>query len=245
MIGTKGPENRFNSVLFIEKEGFNEQIRGARIDEKYDLALMSTKGMPVKAACDLLSSLPPQINIYVLHDFDLYGFIILKTLRQGTRLAGGNNVIDLGLRLDAIEGLPTEPVYYKGSILTMKKKLRQCGCTEEEVDFLACQERVELNAMMADEFVEFVEEKLQAQGIKKVIPDDDVLADTYRRAYHACEVNEKLEELECESKADETDIPEKLKEQVEKRLKKNSSQSWDEVVWNIVNEDYEKIDDDE
>jgi hypothetical protein len=34
----------------------------------------------------------------------------------------------------------------------------------------------ELNAMASDQFIEWLERKLTEHGIKKVIPDDDVLA---------------------------------------------------------------------
>ncbi len=236
-IATKGPEHRFGSVLFIEKEGFNEQLKDARIDKKYDLALMSTKGMPVKAACDLLSRLQSRVDIYVLHDFDLSGFIILKTLRQGTRLARGINVIDIGFRWEDIQGLPSEPVYNRGNVYG---KLRECGATKEEIEFIKDGERVELNAMMADQFVEFVEKKLKDHGVKKVIPEDDILISAYKRAYYAHEVEEKLEEMESE--LDESNIPKTLKEQVEKRLKESPTESWDKAVWDIVNDDYEKAD---
>ncbi|GAH79254.1 unnamed protein product, partial [marine sediment metagenome] len=38
-VKTKGPANRFSSVLFIEKEGFNEILKDAKISEKYDMAI--------------------------------------------------------------------------------------------------------------------------------------------------------------------------------------------------------------
>ncbi|MFH1006624.1 MAG: hypothetical protein V1800_03865 [Candidatus Latescibacterota bacterium] len=57
MIDTKGPANRFNNALFIEKEGFSEILADARFPERYSMALMSTKGIPVAAACDLIDAL--------------------------------------------------------------------------------------------------------------------------------------------------------------------------------------------
>jgi DNA topoisomerase VI subunit A len=99
--------------VFIEKEGFTEILKDAGIDKKHDIALMSTKGLPVKAACDLAQELEDNgVKIYVLHDFDLAGFKIVKTLREGTRMAEGTDVVELGLRMEDIAGLESEPVEY-------------------------------------------------------------------------------------------------------------------------------------
>jgi hypothetical protein len=42
-------------------------------------------------------------------------------------------------------------------------------------------ERVELNAMTADQFIDWLERKLDEQGIGKVVPDPETLATAYRR----------------------------------------------------------------
>ena len=76
---TKGPANRFGAVLFIEKEGFAQILKAARIAERYDIAVMSTKGMSVTASRLLVDHL--SVPLLVLHDFDQSGFSILGTLR--------------------------------------------------------------------------------------------------------------------------------------------------------------------
>ena len=43
---TVGPENRYPSVLSIEKEGFNPLLLAPRIAERFDIAIMSTKECP-------------------------------------------------------------------------------------------------------------------------------------------------------------------------------------------------------
>ena len=71
------------------------------------------------------------------------------------------------------------------------------GATEDETDILLqgsrevtkdnkkvtewYGERVELNAMRSRQFVSFIERKLEAHGVKKVIPDDKILHDAYRK----------------------------------------------------------------
>ena len=52
------------------------------------------------------------LPLFVLHDFDVAGFMILGTLQRDTRryqFSSAVEVIDLGLRLDDVEGLEREP----------------------------------------------------------------------------------------------------------------------------------------
>jgi hypothetical protein len=46
---TFGPGHRYGAVLFVEKEGFMPLFRAVKLAERYDLAIMSTKGMSVTA----------------------------------------------------------------------------------------------------------------------------------------------------------------------------------------------------
>ena len=55
---TVGPANRYLNVLFIEKEGFMPLFRAVRLAERYDLAIMSTKGLSTTAARRLLEEDP-------------------------------------------------------------------------------------------------------------------------------------------------------------------------------------------
>jgi hypothetical protein len=54
MAATTGPENRYENVLFVEKEGFNALLAQAMIAERFDLGIASTKGMSVTALRRLL-----------------------------------------------------------------------------------------------------------------------------------------------------------------------------------------------
>jgi hypothetical protein len=82
---TCGPRNRYNAVLYIEKEGFLPLLERARFSERYDLAIMSSKGMGTVAARSLIEGLSEKITTFVLHDFDKAGFSIAGTLTRDTR----------------------------------------------------------------------------------------------------------------------------------------------------------------
>ena len=108
-------------MLFLEKEGFTQILEAARIAERYDLAIMSTKGMSVTAARTLVEDLCGKrgLKLLVLHDFDVAGFSIKQTLVTSNRrhyFRHAINFIDLGLRLADVEemGLDAEPTSNKG-----------------------------------------------------------------------------------------------------------------------------------
>jgi DNA topoisomerase VI subunit A len=103
-VETSGPSGNFGAVLFIEKEGFAPLLKAAQIAKKYDIAIMSTKGMSVVAARVLADEMcsDHSIPLLLLHDFDKAGFSIAGTLQRDTRrYEFQNNIttIDLGLSL--------------------------------------------------------------------------------------------------------------------------------------------------
>ena len=190
---THGHKNRFGGILYIEKEGFLPVLEQARFAERYDLAIMSSKGMGTTAVRRLVEYLCHEVKILVLHDFDKSGFSIVGTLTRNTRryeFAVAPQVVDLGLRLSDVEqrDLQSEMVSYKSD---PEHNLSLNGATQEEIEFLRGEavvwrgfrgRRVELNAFTSDAFVEWLESKLEEQGVAKVIPDDSTLEDAYRRA---------------------------------------------------------------
>ena len=240
-ISTQGPQNRFSSVLFIEKEGFAEILFHAGIGARYDAAVMSTKGIPVKAACDLVRQMHSQdVQIFVLRDFDLAGFKIVRTLRTGTRLSSGSPVIDLGLRLEDIQDLQAEPVAYSQH-KNPAHYLRDCGASPEEIDMLVQSrfgvwhgQRVEINAMDSEQLIEWLEAKFDEHGVKKLIPDMETLEQAYRRAVFLREIQTEIEHLEEELQERTLKLPSKLSARVKAMLKEHPRLSWDDAIWKLA-----------
>lgn len=242
LIDTFGAANRYSAVLFLEKEGFNELLQSAGILEKYDLAIMSTKGVPNKAACDLIEQLDNQgVKIFALHDFDLAGFTIMKTLHNGVRLANGTeNVIELGLRYEDIGGLQSERVMYNRTKNPKYYLQAYCNATKEESEFLVSGssangwhgQRVELNAFTSDQFIAWLENKLQAHGVKKVIPNKENLIKAYQRAVFHQKLNQEAALLQEQLENEPVEIPDNLEVLVKERA--NGITAWDEAVWEIA-----------
>ncbi len=243
LINIIGPKHRFQNALFIEKEGFDAILRDAGIAEKFDIAIMSTKGIPNMASCQLISELYKNgVKVFVLHDFDLAGFKIARTLKRGTRLSSGTPIIDIGLRLSDIQGLESEQVIYNQDA-DPRYYLRQCEATEEECNFLVDEnsyhkkswsgQRVELNAMTSDQLISWLERKLQEQGVQKVIPDESVLINAYKRAVFLHALQKEAEVMKEELMRQPITIPNALADRVREITNYNPI-SWDEAISQIA-----------
>jgi hypothetical protein len=207
-VVTSGPEGRYGGILYTEKEGFRLIMEEARIQERFDIGVVSAKGMSTTAARALIDEVCGRLGrpLFLLHDFDIAGFSIQHTVFNSNRryifrheIA---NVIDFGLRLDDVErldlasepveirvqaGLPSWRIEEKREqrLAAAEKLLTKRGATPAEIEFLLSDEngrrgewmkRVELNAMTAQVFINFVEAKLEQYGMGKVMPDAGILA---------------------------------------------------------------------
>jgi Topoisomerase 6 subunit A/Spo11, Toprim domain len=236
-----GPSGNISAVLFIEKEGFGPLFKAVNLADRHDLMIISTKGVSVTAARLLVDEVcgGNDIPLLVLHDFDIAGFMILGTLQRDTRRYQFSNsfkMIDLGLRLEDIAGLEREPAAMtKTGEADLRAQLAANAATPNEIEILL-RERVELNAMTSDALIAMIERKLKAHGIKKVIPDDELLDEVYREFHRSNELREQFEELESEFEESKIKVPKNLKNRVRKVLEKNPDFRWDDAVRVVLNE---------
>jgi hypothetical protein len=250
-VETCGPDGSFGAVLFIEKEGFAPLFKAAQIAEKFDLAIMSTKGMSVVAARTLADRMCPNYDIplLLLHDFDKAGFSIAGTLQRDTRRYAFRNaieIINLGLSLEDVEAMGLESEYQhhsKGQKEPLMENLRINGASEEEIAFmfrdfdrLRSTRRVELNAMTSPQFVSFIERKLRDNGVAKIVPDGDLLAKTYIGMERGRRLGELVAKLDDEYDASDIEPPTGLEQRVREVLEKRPWLRWDAVVESLVDE---------
>ena len=247
---TRGPEDRFGAVRFIEKEGFLPLLAAVNLAERYDVAIMSTKGMPVVACLHLADELCGRhhIPLLVLHDFDKSGLSIYSNLAgeagkyrnfQRYQYRHEFQTIDLGLRLADVKkyGLDSEVVAYRSD---PKPNLARSGATPAEIAFLSSEgpwqkhvgRRVELNAFTSPAFVTWIEAKLTKHGVKKVVPDDKTVEVAYRRAMQIEMVREQLPAIiqASDVAAEQTALPKNLTRIIRKELKTVPDQAWDQAV---------------
>jgi len=237
-LRTYGPANRFKNILFIEKEGFYELLQHTKIQERFDIAIMSNKGIPVGAGCTLSNALyEAGCRVFVLRDFDYEGFKIVRNLRKGVRLSPGTKVIDLGFRIDDIRELESEPRKYTKYHGNVKAYLRRCKATEEEIDFLYTGyrrgQRVELNAMTTGQLVKWLESKFEEHGVTKFIPDSETLSQAYKLINYRNDIQEAINQVEFT----DIDVPKDLEERIQDIFIKRPEISWDEAIWRILKGD--------
>ena len=86
--------------------------------------------------------------------------------------------------------------------------------------------------MTSDALIAMIERKLQAYGLEKVVPDDDVLAETYRAFDRSQRLRKRFKEMEqqFDKEADAADIPEGLEQRVRAVLAEHADLRWDEAI---------------
>ena len=228
--------DRYRTALFIEKEGFLPLLQKAEIAERFDCAIMSTKGTSVVACRHLLDRLGQDgTRILIAHDFDRAGLVIAHTLaNDGRRYVFEHQpeMIDIGLRLHDVEAmdLQSEPAPDQGPTAAT---LRVYGATPAEVEFLCRRHlRVELNAMTSPQFIAWLEAELTVHGAGKVVPPPDTLAAHAREALTRRLLERQVRALEQEARqrAAEMPLPADLEDQVRKAMAEDPSLSWGEAV---------------
>jgi hypothetical protein len=236
-----GPSGNISGVLFCEKEGFNPLFKEVNLANRYDLMIVSTKGVSVTAARLLIDQIcgGSDLPLFVLHDFDVAGFMIFGTLQRDTRryqFSHAVEVIDLGLRIEDIAGLEREPAAASRTTGdTLRDQLAENGATDAEISILL-DERVELNAMTSDALIEMIERKLKDYGLEKVIPDNELLGEAYLAFHRSDELREQFEELEKEFEESKIEVPKNLKNRVGAIVKKHPDLRWDDALKIMLDE---------
>jgi hypothetical protein len=243
---TCGPRHRFSAVLFVEKEGFLPLFRRVQLAERFDLAIMSTKGLSVTASRALVDHLcgAHDIPLLILRDFDKSGFSIAATLQRDTpryKFINRIKVIDLGLRLEDVEkeGLESEDVRYPKS--DPRPNLLENGATPDEIQFLCSGgnrwdgfsgRRVELNSFASADLVRWLEKKLRQNCITKVIPDSPTLEMAFRRACQGAVFRERSRKILDDIRIElaQQGVPASLERDVRARLRDEPTLAWDQVV---------------
>ena len=192
------------AVLFCEKEGFSPLFKAVNLANRYDLMVVSSKGVSGHrgAPADrhrLRRARPAAVRVARLRRCrvpDLRARCSATPARY--QFSNGFEVVDLGL------GLPTSrasnesrPPRPRPARSLLREQLAENGATAEEIAILI-NERVELNAMTSDALIAMIETKLQAYGLEKVVPDEDLLAKTYCAFRRSERLRERFEEMEEE-----------------------------------------------
>jgi hypothetical protein len=139
-------------------------------------------------------------------------------------------------------GLASEHQFHrKGDKGAMIANLRDNGASDNEIAFMFADfdetrstRRVELNAMTSPQFIAFVERKLKQVGVKKIVPEQKLLAEVYVGMRRGRRLQDAVDDLPDEIDADGLEAPKGLKRRVAAILKREPEKRWDGALAEIV-----------
>ncbi|TAE74960.1 MAG: hypothetical protein EAZ85_03735 [Bacteroidetes bacterium] len=262
-LGTKNiekyhrPSFNFNKIIYSEKEGFFEILKEANFPEKFDCALLTSKGFASRAArdvLDLLADTEEELQFFCLHDADLSGTLIYQALQHATKARPERKVSIINLGLDAWEGLAmgleVEKLESKQSktpanyVLEFDKnfdnpkpfhfpKYENYTTWEDWLKYY----RVELNAMDTPTFIDWLSQKIRQYDKGKVIPPEKNLM---QEAQITSEITlkEKIKQEILSNLPLEKWIEEKFMEKMPLIQQKINAIEWEQTLkQNLSNED--------
>jgi hypothetical protein len=176
----------FNKLVYIEKEGFSEALKDDGWPERHDCALISSKGFSTRAARDLIDKLAEHdepVTVFCVHDADGPGTMIYQTLLEATKARGARKIEieNLGLEpweaiADDLEVEEVERGKTRKAVADYVVAREDTAPDDEEWEEWLQTHRVELNAMTTPEFIEWLDAKMAAYKVGKLIPPADALA---------------------------------------------------------------------
>jgi len=264
-LGTRNVEKyqrpvfNFNKILYSEKEGFFEILKDVGFCEKYDCALLTSKGFASRAArdvIDLLAETEEELLFFCIHDADLSGTLIYQAL-QGATLARPERkvkIINLGLE-------PWEGLKMKLEVESLEKKSRKNAAEylqkfdkenpnskPSNFDLKYFQKtweewlqnyRIELNAMDTPTFVKWLEKKIQPYHKGKVVPDENYLKKEAEINLEAQLKNQIQQEI-LEKLNIEKMILEEFKKRFPEKLSKVNATEWEQKIKDYLKENPQK-----
>lgn len=237
------PEHRLAAILFVEKEGFAQNIEESGLLEQYDCALASTKGMSnvaLRALIDDLAGRIPDLIVFTLTDFDIAGVTIEDTLiNSGWRHEYQNRVRHVPLAVSwpqarrlaaAGNAEPSGRDNARSFAAGLRRKL-----PDDAVAFLTSDGprgtglRVELNAILPADLLRIIGDGLARHlSGRKVVPDR--LEDYHRELALRQELARHEAILRARPPAPVPD----LREAVVEMLKRDPSLSWDQALAQLI-----------
>lgn len=189
------PEWEFHRVLYAEKEGLFPLLLSANWPERWDCALLTSKGFASRAAKDLIDALgegDEPLELFCIHDADAAGTMIYQSLVEATPTRGARKIEIHNLGLEPWEAL-FEWKYIEGNNgepLPEETLERESGAKKKAVARYASEwedwlqgHRVELNAMTAPQLIAWLDRKMEAvtRMPPKLIPPEDVVRSKYEK----------------------------------------------------------------
>lgn len=263
-VSTCGPHARYGGVLLVEKDGLLPMLQQAGIGHEFDLMLAASEGQGVVALKEMVEEITlafPDVPIYVLHDFDIAGVQIAAAMMgRNTKSWSWSttpNTIDLGIHFGDIAAYGIEDESDSGED-DWAPLLEELGLEPDAIGYLIAAQsqepsarrnregkavthwtgrRAELNGLAGQTFVRYVRDKLTEAGASKVVPQEDVLGEAYVRAANIAAINAAIERLLSSWKKIDVAVPADLGGEVERYLRDNPKEAWDNAIAAFADEE--------
>lgn len=271
-----------STLLYVEKTGFYEQLhKDFQITKRFDVGLICAEGFATGAARDLVEKLQTaaedgSMRLLVLTDLDAKGLGIAEDASRADALSELDvfETERIGVELGDVEryGLPVESASYNQATETALRGRHERGeVPTDTFEFLMGSggQRVEINAFSPSELRGYVEDKLKAAGVEKIVPGTEdvetpdvegwerVRRKAIREAigrYVQEQIGGDLIERLIQACGDEARIPaeedrpalgagaEEIRERVRERLEEQPPKPWTEINEAVVNDLTEEVD---
>jgi hypothetical protein len=176
-------KTEYDTLLFVEKTGYHELLhRDFEITKRYDIGLINAKGYSTNAIRTLIEKVQREnenVTLLTLTDLDINGLGIASNAAEAGELSSMTEEFDterIGVTLEDVRqyGLTIESASPPDSEHTELDNRYENGEIDEDVyEFLAAENRVEINAFSPTELKRYIESKLQELGVDKIHPDED------------------------------------------------------------------------
>ena len=170
----------FDTLLFVEKTGFYEQLhRDFEITKRYDVGLINAQGYSTTAIRNFVEKVKranPEVEYLTLTDLDIGGLGIATDADDPDPLSALTSFDAHRLGVTAADvqrfDLEVESVDYASKDETKLESHYDAGdIGKAEYEFVRAGNRVEINAFSPTELKQYVETKLNELGVSKITPE--------------------------------------------------------------------------
>jgi hypothetical protein len=244
------PKYAYNKILFIEKDLFAALI-SEKFPQRHDVALMTTKGQPTRAArdlIDLIGDTDEAVQVFCLHDCDASGTLIYQALQEETRARPARKIEIINLGLDVQQVLELEAT---GEVQVEDIEYKERTVADYAIEHKAwfASHRCELNALRTSAFIALLDRKMTERGSGKVVPPanaieaerDEKLRETIRereldRILAEADIDGLVEDAIRQVAAQVRKQNRTLLDRVQAALEAKPEQSWRDAVEGLVEE---------
>lgn len=166
---------KYDKVLYIEKTGFDAVFKSEKLDERYNLIIVSGQGFASRAARNLLYHFQQQgLKLFCMHDLDISGVDIYNSMcKANDKFKFDLNIVNLGITPEDVNNYGVEPEAVEKAdvekLYSMDYEHRTFFNKGE------MSRRVEINAFSTEQLLDIIDTKLKYENNLPTVSLSDTL----------------------------------------------------------------------